>query len=337
MLKDWIIGEIGDTHDLLRSWENAQTNGKTPNWGGATGAKLLSWKLPPGVVIANATILGGVCTIFNGDEQEINGIKFQSAAAFEDWMRLWYPRIDQIHDTVGIPFGGVQQVVYVCEDSLFGRRIARWTGLDAEEVGQVLRLVHEEIGHPVVERWFRRWGYRGLVKVVYTSDLEPQLDVALRFWERIGGVKKPAKGRIDLWKVKLMYTAFWLDVLGISGPAIIYEPANHINPSDYPRDLLSWFLANPYGEPESFNAGVGFAAFMPFWSTRGITRMLSRDQVPHQGNWKDFQIPDGDTLWYGANLLFGQKAIGEHSPVHLSPEEIRRRIAQDLQAYYRGD
>jgi len=297
-----------------------------------SGSTALSWEIPAGLNMAQTTVLGGICSIFTGDEAELRGCRFQSAAEFEKWLRSWYPRIDQVHDCVGIPPCGAAQILYVCEDSLFARKLARWTKLPAEELAQILRQVHDDQGRPVIANWLAAGGFRGQVKVVYSSDLEQKLEVALRGWERTLGWSFRSSER-DRAKVQLMYTPFWLDVLLLDSPALIFEPISHHGLDwDWDSRLRRWEEANPYGRP-GISEKLGVIGFMPFATSDGISRLLPREQVPNRGNWQDFRIPEGESWWYALNF-FPADTLRRRNEQLLSPEEVQKRVNCDLQTVF---
>ena len=168
---------------------------------------------------------------------------------------------------------------------------------------------------------------------MYTSELERELHCALQIWKSLGKFSvKPSSA--DLFTVKMMYTSFWLGVLGIDGQALIYEPANHVNLCDFPEAILHWLRSHPYGEEESINHALGIAGYLPFWSSLGMTRLLSYSAVPHHGNWEQFEVPENDVFWYAVNLFCGDGRLRDQGPEGFSSDEIRRRMKMDLQVYY---
>ena len=97
----------------------------------------------------------------------------------------------------------------VCEDSVWARRIAKWTGFDANEIQAILRSVHSQRGHGKLRNWLNLMGYEGApVQVVYTSDLERELEVGLCILERLLNTRFQSQRR-DMAKVALMYTSIW--------------------------------------------------------------------------------------------------------------------------------
>jgi len=271
-------------------------------------------------------VLGGICSIATAESESIRkrDMRFSSFGELEKWLTGWYPRLDQVHDAIGVPAGAwqVREVLYVCEDSFFGRRLAKWTGFCEHDLTKLLRCVHDQQGHPVIMKWLRQRGYRGNVRVVYTSDLERELEVGLRVWERMLGFRFQSKQR-DRAKVNLMYTGFWLDVLGIAGPALVFEPGTHGIETDFFPELKPWLAQNSYGY--GANRDITTLGYRPFWSALGMTRELSLRSVPNRLNWSIFRISDGDHEWYAKN--FGYR-------FGLPKQEIERRVHLDLETLY---
>jgi hypothetical protein len=271
-------------------------------------------------------VLGGICSISTAESEAIRKkeIAFVGLRGFGDWFAGWYPRIDQVHSTVGVPprQWGTQEIIYVCEDSFFGRRLAKWTGLEAIELSATLKEAHENQGHKVVERFLRQRGYRGSVRVVYTSDLERELETALRIWERMLGFRFRSKYR-DRAKVNLMYTGFWLDVLGITGPALVFEPGTHGIETDSFPELKPWIAQNLYGE--GVNRDITVLGYRPFWSALGMTREFPLESVPNRTNWREFVVNESDAPWYAGNFGYREG---------LSLAEIQRRVRLDLETLY---
>lgn len=279
-----------------------------------------------------SVVLGGMCLVNTLEMRKIyeKKIEFDSVRDFERWFRSWYPRIDQIHDAVGTPSGNCRKVVYVSEDFQFANRLSDYTGLDRVDLQKVLRLVHEQQGHPVLARYLKVLGYTGEVTVVYTSELVREMNLALRIWERILGFEFRNCDR-DYAGVELMYTGFWLDVLGIKTSAIIYEAANKMILKGY-LNLEDWFKSQPYGK--EINANLGVAGYLPFLTTSGDASSLSFDSVPNCQNYNSFVISDCDVPWYVANLLFFKGSVIKEGPLALSKDKAKKMICLDLVQYY---
>ncbi|RMG42904.1 MAG: hypothetical protein D6719_05115 [Candidatus Dadabacteria bacterium] len=279
------------------------------------------------------TVLGGICSVFNGDLPTLKEMRQRGVniADFERWMRSWYPRADQVLDTVGVPPKRVGKIVYVCEDDIWGERVARLLGLRAEDLSRILRNVHQEQGVPAIQRWLEQSGYRGKVDVVYTSDIRQTLETGLRAFERIIGVSIKKADRAAA-KVQLMYTPFWLDVLGINEPAIIYEPVEHQGLEQFPK-MVAWEKENPLAEPGSISEGLGFLGFAPFLSASGSTRSLPLELVPNRSNWQEYRVADCDLPFYGLN--FRAKDVYNRGPEKALPaDQARVRIRRDLENIY---
>lgn len=332
LIKDWIESQLGKEHELFLPWRcSGDAREILPDWVSPNSPKVFGGTLPQELVLGRTTILGGICSVFSGDEVFLRETSFSSGHEFAAWLQSWYPRLDQIHDTVGVPPKGVVRIVYVCEDSLFGRKMSRWTKIDPTELGSIVRSVHETQGHAVLVKWLRQWGYRGKVEVVYTSDLEKELSCAIRIWQKIGQFRTKDP---DYLKVVLMYTGLWLDVLGLKGQAVIFEPANHTNHFGLPTEVVPWFNRNPYGLQGSINQNLGLVGYMPFWGGEGITRKLPFSAVPNRENWKSFVPTRKESGWYAVNMLFNQGLVRNNSLSEIPYEEIVRRVKLDLATYF---
>jgi hypothetical protein len=281
---------------------------------------------------SRSTILGGMCLLTTIDMKRIarKELTFESVNEFNMWFSSWYPRIDQIHDAVGIPPKNVKEVMYVSEDSFFAHRLASYTGLDKSSLQSVLRSTHESQGQPIVEKYFRNQGFKGEVSTVYTSEIESELDLALSMWERMLG-KKFQKGDRNFAKVELMYTGFWLDILKIRDSAVIFEAANKMILKGYLR-LEDWFREERYGT--GINRNLGIAGFLPFLTTKGDSSLLTFEEVPNYSNFQTYQIPDEDMPWYITNLLFNKRKVIENGPLILQNAEAADMIKNDLTQYY---
>ncbi len=250
------------------------------------------------------SVLGGICSIAKGDEPFLREKKGQwDINDLNNWIKSWYPRLDQVIDCVGVPPKGTGKVLYVCEDSIWGLKLAKWLDIPQEETIALLKKVHEEQGEACILNWFQAQGYRGEVKVVYTSDLEKSLEVGLSSWERIMKTKFRKKDRPGA-KVELMYTPFWLDILGETEPAIIYEPVDHIQFDSYRYpETSNWEATNAFGDPNGYCDNLGYLGFFPSWSSEGATRNLSLEKVPNLANWDSFEIATPDLSFYISSLL----------------------------------
>lgn len=281
----------------------------------------------------HTTIVGGMCLLNTIDMKRISRkeLIFSSVADFEKWYASWYPRIDQVHDAVGIPPGICKKIIYVSEDSFFAGRLASYTGLDKADIQTVLRGVHERQGHAVLVRYLRCMGYKGEVSVVYTSDIEIKMAVALKMWERQLGLSFRACDR-DFAKVELMYTGFWLDILGLESSAVIYESAGKMILKGWLK-LDQWFATQKYGT--GINGNLGIVGYVPFLTSRGDGSILAFDEVPNFQNSEAFSVATEDVPWYVANMLFAKKIVVEEGPLSLPAEKAVDLIKSDLAQYYR--
>jgi len=278
------------------------------------------------------TMLGGMCLLNTVEMKAIHGhnVEFKSELDFETWYSGWYPRIDQLHDSVGIPPRSCRKVIYVSEDNFFAGRIASYTGLRKEVIQEILRRTNDTNGHPALVKYLSSFGYRGDVSVIYTSDIEKEMCVALRIWERILGQSFRTCDR-DFAKVELMYTSFWLDILGISNQAIIYESTNKMVLKGWLK-LNDWFRNNPYGCGVNHNLGI--VGYLPFLTSKGDASTLSYTEVPNRQNYNNFVIAEDDVPWYVINMLFSKKIVVDSGPFAIPNTRVAEMINGDLSQYF---
>ena len=130
-----------------------------------------------------------------------------------------------------------------------------------------------------------------------------------------------------------MYTPFWLDILDIEEPAVIFEPINHHGLGlGWNTSLQNWEASNPYARP-GFQENLGFIGYVPFATANGMSRNLPLTEVPNPGNWKEFVIKEEDAKWYAANF-FPQDTMNRSENAALSVDEIRRRVRMQLNEVY---
>ncbi len=310
-----------------------------PNfWNGSSVNKIITVKFPQKfgpklpLDLNNTTILGGMCLLNTSEMKRISKreITFNSVGDFEVWYRSWHPRIDQIHDAVGVPPNCCKKIVYVSEDSFFADRLSDYTGFNRECVQSVLKDVHASQGHPALTRYLKCMGYKGETSVVYTSDISGELSLSLRIWERMLNQTFRACDR-SFAKVELMYTGFWLDILGITSSGVIYEAASKMILKGWLK-LESWIEEHPYGH--GINKNLGIAGYLPFLTTRGDGSVLRFDEVPNYQNHKTYTVTSEDLPWYIVNLLFMKKSVIENGPLDLTSQNAIELIASDLSQYY---
>lgn len=313
-------------------------------WKSPSTNKLLDLKFPsnfgPGLDLdpSRSVVLGGMCLLTTIDMKKIYGkeITFDSISEFDEWFSSWYPRIDQVHDTVGIPPKSVPKVVYVSEDSFFADRISSYTGLPKNGIQSVLHNTHEQQAHPVMEKYLRNQGFKGEISAIYTSEVEEELELATNIWERMLGVKFRGGDR-NFAKVELMYTGIWLDILKLhesSGnleSGVIFEAASKMILKGW-LHLEDWFAEQKYGE--GVNKNLGILGYLPFMSSQGDSSVLSYNDVPNFGNFRTHEIPDCEMPWYIINMLFGKRSIVENGPLSLPNNRANDMIKSDLFQYY---
>ncbi len=312
-MRPWILNELAQQGLTLNEYmvDNRETTETEARLFGPMHGKVLVDRVEREGFDPNTQVwLGGTCSLFTGDSDAIRTGQqtFASEDDFFTWLTGWYPRLDQVHDTLAIPPRACRKAIYVVEDSFFARRVAKFTGLSEAGLTQAFRTVHQEYGAGVVERWLQNYGWQGQVEVVYTSQLEDKLDLALTLWEAdMGKHIRPAER--DQMKVELMYTPIWLRVLSLK-QGVVAEPFHH------GLQIKHRFVTN----------GISFLGFTPFWSASGATRLLPYSAVTHRGNWREFQPEPG---WSAVNLAFNAP-----NPLAFSPDAVRTRTLQDLAVIY---
>ena len=187
-MRPWILNELAQQGLTLNEYmvDNRETTETEARLFGPMHGKVLVDRVEREGFDPNTQVwLGGTCSLFTGDSDAIRTGQqtFASEDDFFTWLTGWYPRLDQVHDTLAIPPRACRKAIYVVEDSFFARRVAKFTGLSEAGLTQAFRTVHQEYGAGVVERWLQNYGWQGQVEVVYTSQLEDKLDLALTLWE----------------------------------------------------------------------------------------------------------------------------------------------------------
>lgn len=257
------------------------------------------------------TWLGGICSLFTGDAEKVrkkeSGFTFSTIDEFYMWLKKWYPRMDQIHDTVGIPPAACKKLTYVVENSIWARKIAKWTGFPEGDISIMLKEIHESQGKCAVEAWLRNFGYRGEICISYSSDLEKELTIVIRMVERKVGRVIPSKYR-DKAKVASMYSSAWLDILGLKN-GVIAEPMDET------------VYTNPFD-----GAGLNKIGYLPFWGQSGHTRSNPYTDTVHRGNFDNFR---SEKLWSAINFLFNT-----NDPLAYTPEALTEKIRRDLGLIY---
>lgn len=338
----------------IRSWalsQQALDEFDPRNWGKALGSNLVLPKLfsgpttnkiigvkldhfhEDGFDLNNTIILGGTCLLSRTDMKKIarKEIIFESLLHFETWFRSWYPRIDQIHDTVGIPPRSCKKIVYVVEDSFFSERLSNQTGFKRESIEKILRETHSSQGELVLRNWLQCFGYKGNLEVVYTSQIDRDLNLSLKIWERLLGFQFRSCDN-EFAKVEMMYTGFWLDILGITTSGVIYEPGSKFISKGWIH-TEDWLRSNQYGY--GVNKNLGIAGYLPFISSGKELGSISYDTVPNRLNYKNYIINEEDLLWYVVNFLFPKKSICENGPLVFSNQNaVQEIISRDLDQFY---
>lgn len=293
------------------------------------GNIIVSAELPEKFNTDRAVVLGGICSLFPGDVRELirHRSELSDFAALEGWLRSWYPRFDQVRDTVGTPPAATKRVVYVVEDSLWARRIASVVDLPPSDIQPLLKELHVSRGAPAIERWLREGGFKGTIEPVYTSTLERELEIALKVFERMTGVD--CRDNRDRAKIQLMYTGIWPSILGISGQAVIFEPADHGFES---TAFKTFGAAAPYGKPGP-NLDLGFIRTMPAASADGPARDLPAQAVPNFGTWSEFRVTEREAFWTALNL-WPRDTLNREVARRFDATEVGRRMRMDLEKIF---
>ncbi len=273
-----------------------------------------------------ATWLGGVCSISTGRGEAIRTgrMSFKNESDFADWMEATYPRLDTILNAVAPPPAICHKLIYVVEDSIWARRLAKWTGLNATELTHILREVHEKQGDQALLAWLSLCGYsawrdnnneanRRDIEVVYTSDLEKELRIMLETYKLLQNIRVKA-GKVDGTLVSLMYTNIWKIALGMPAntEVAIMEPMEH---------LLDIPSPNPFPVTNLYQGG-----FLPAYSAEGPLRSLPYDQVIHRGNYRGYQAKD---RWDIVNFRFASK-----KPQEITLDQVNEFAQRDLSKIY---
>jgi hypothetical protein len=262
------------------------------------GNVILGAAIPSGLKIESTVVLGTFCPLLPGDLLDLirHRRDLSDIVKLERWMSSWFPRFDQIRETVGTPPPGAKRVVYVVEDSLWARRMSTFVDILPAEIAPLLKDLLSYRGAPAIERWLRDGGFKGTIEPVYTSNLERELETGLQAFETFTGID--CRGNRDHAKSQLRYTGIWPKILGISGTAVVLEPADHGFESS---GFKSWALTAPYGGP-GVNSELGVIHTLPAASATGPSRELPASAVPNYGNWETFICSPKETLWTALNF-----------------------------------
>ncbi len=276
------IGIPNIEHDVPKMFRSSFSN------------KLIGGYLPNGFGfgqydLSKITIVGGICLLTTADMKSIyqkqEGYRFSSIYDFKVWYSSWYPRIDQLHDSVGF-INNIKEIVYIAEDIFFAKRIASYTGLDVKDISEVFREVHLSQGHPTLCRYLYNYGYRGKVRCVFISEIESELNIAFKAWSRFLNIQVK-ESDVDFTKVEIMYTNLWLDVLGISDFGLIYEPSTKLEIRPW-LDTSKELYKNNIGN--GFNKNLAVLSYIPFLISKGGMSNLSFNEVPNMGNFEKFDV-----------------------------------------------
>ncbi len=300
--------------------------------------KLIGGYLPSGFGsgqydLSKVTIVGGICLLTTADMKSIyqkhEGYVFSDVKHFKEWYSSWYPRIDQLHDSVGF-INNTKEIVYIAEDIFFAKRISLYTGLNVRDISEVLREVHLSQGHPTLCRYLNNYGYRGKVRCIFISEIESELNIAFKAWSRFLNIQVK-ESDVDFTKVEIMYTNLWLDVLDISDFGLIYEPSTKLEIRPW-LDTSKELSKNNIGN--GFNRSLATLSYIPFLTSKGGMSTLSFHEVPNAGNFEEFDISK-ELSWYSMNILFMKGKLRDQGLTSFSEDELIKNIKDELNKIYR--
>lgn len=262
------------------------------------------------------TVIGGICGTKATSLTEMG--QLETMRDFFDWHTSWYPRIDQMHDAIGIPPKLCKKVVYVFEDTSHALRIQRikpnW---NVDQIAEILREVHKTQGHPMLCNWLMKNGYLGEVSYVFLSEIERETSCAIRIAKKFG-FKTESKEKETR---KLMYTSLWKSVLGIEKDAVIYEPIHYVN-----RHYHS------YG---SMLDTVAILSYIPFLTKDGIDSFSHNDarKLRNYLSIDTQSFSEEETRYLALNLLFMKDVVLNEGVENLSVKECTSLLVKDFKAY----
>jgi len=260
------------------------------------------------------TVIGGICGTKASSLEKLSGI--DTIRQFEEWHYSWYPRIDQIHDSIGIPPKSCKNVTYVFEDNTHTDRILNlkkdWGFLDVREI---LQGAHDSQGKNVLENWLRLHGYKGTISFVFLSELEKEIEIAIRLGLRLGLKREEKNKQIR----KLMYTSLWPSVLGIEKDTLIYEPIHYIN--------------RHYCRYNTLLDDIAILSYIPYLSYNWELDKLPHDLIPNFSN--HLQLPNDlkENGYIATNLLFSKEKVVS-DPNNYDFEFGKKIIYEDLEQYF---
>lgn len=274
-----------------------------------------------------ATWFGGICLIYTGDGEKLKDknepLPFNSLESFRTWFTSWYPRMDQIHDTISIPPKGCKKAYYVVEDSIWARRIAQWgrargVELDSTALATVLKESHIQNGKPAIEHWLRRHGYKGEIHIIFSGEIERELSFALRMFERQQGTRIKHADRDDYFVGLMGSTSILQDIVG-AREGVIAVPMRYF--SEMLRDT-------PFSTKGLYHLG-----YLPYYGKNGPTRLQSYENVPHRGNtnsfWSNGSADHISSQWAIANHFFSSE-----KPFSIALDNVSGYLQKEMAAIY---
>lgn len=264
------------------------------------------------------TVIGGICGTKSTSLKNMEDNHIDTIDKFKKWHLSWYPRIDQIHDSVGIPPRTCKNLIYVFEDNSHADRIINirknW---DFLEVKEILREAHIKHGQKVLENWLRFHGYQGNISFIFLSELEKEIELGIRIATKFGLKNESKHKQIR----KLMYTSIWPSVLGVKKDALIYEPIHYIS--------------RHYNKYNSILDEVGILSYLPYLSCNYLLDEIPHNKIANYGNPNLFNNME-EALFDTINLLFSKEKVVSN-PKEFSHDYpiVEKLISQDLTQYFK--
>lgn len=262
------------------------------------------------------TVIGGICGTKVSSLREMDAIGIKNIDQFRDWHLGWFPRIDQVHDAVGIPVKSCKKIVYIFEDTTHADRIINirkdWHKLEVQEI---LKEAHLKDGHRVLGNWLKLHGFTGDLSFIFLSELEKEIKLGLRVASKLGFESGDTTKRLR----KLMYTSIWPSVLGIDGDALVFEPIHYIkrHQSRY-KTLLD---------------KIGIISYIPYLSGSYELDQIPHKEIPNLSNFSNFLFEGNENFYSIINLLFAKKDLLENISLADS-SRVQEFITQDLHQYF---
>ena len=245
-----------------------------------------------------STMISGMCCVrVTSLEILKNDTSIKTEMDFLNWYALWYPRIDQVHDGIGIPPKLCKKMIYVVEDYIHAQRVIKLRpNWDLQTIVKMIKTVHLAQGHSVVCNWVENYQpqFRGAIECIFLSDILKEIATGIKIAKKFGFKNYEAEKEM----LKFMYTSFWPQVLGIEKGAIICEPIKYIN--RYQTNYNSILDEIPI---------IGFLPYVEDYEIEAVPH----DVIPHRFGLLSREN-DYVNKWFGLNVYFNHKDILNGGP-----------------------